>query len=1281
MIKGLHRAMNSATLAYYRLLHSLVSGKRILDLRAAESLGAALLREAGNEVHRGLEQEPGCYDLILALDEFRAGEDVLSALNLLRDRLSPEGTFAVSCRIAAATGVHLPSGELVFRLESLAKLLQDYFAVVSYAFLHGDEFKAEWNQYSDRVIFFCRFLKSTRPAEAGPFLENMDATYGGTIKGLVPFSLAYVRLWLNQDFNDASKGNKGNLLFFLQPLPLYGDPLLYQQFFERYYLLGEEYRELGWNAFYSTTADLKALYGARNTFSPEDFRHPPHLRDWRAVYAKTLDPNVELDDPDIAYWAEYIEFVLDRTRPDAVFVWNKNSLLDRIAAARSILVIHNEICLDRSPRPVSYFFDPQGVNAESALRQLWDRFQEIVLPACCDDLAASFRRTFLAPWLGSGSRVELLDSLGLDPAKKTILIPLQVENDSNVLLNSPFESMTEFCERILDALPAGKHNVIIKPHPLDPSGTKLNASVFSRACVLEGGHPMGPLIEATDCVFTISSTTGYEALQAGKTVVTFGRSVYSHLGLTVDLEGPEGLIELPETTPARELLNKFLFLASIFYPVSEQVISCAKLQEPLLVRALECKRCGAGIFEYWPDPARMDWRKFCFDKIAEWLGKSLPQSGFTPPEAPQIASKTLLAHFAALEQAHEVALRSIAERQAELVELQGQFDVAVRANEKLDLEVLREREKTRQFDEMRKETAILQGLVKGLRAGLSREKRRHDALQKTTEGLYGALHQARETADRDKRRLNVELDSVAHNNAHLRKQLDAEADKSRMLQEELEVARRHALEVESAVEAMYGRLDRMERRLLRNRLKRGLHHSLDFMQALLPERIRRVARPAYLEYVYYRIYAERRPAPVKRLAPASIAKRSNSALLISSYQPYVEFKERLYGGLPLDFRDLSAPYAKGLVSVVLPVHNGARYVAASIESVLQQTYRNLELIIVDDGSIDDTPRILDQYRHDPRVRIIRQANQKLPAALNTGFAQSKGEYRTWTSDDNMMLPEMLRELVNFLDHQADVEMVYADQELIDEDGKPLLQSDYCPGYQTPPGGNLICWPRDPGELNFVQNNYFGACFLYRAWAGMLVGDYSTSLFGFEDYDYWMRMNALFRASHWGQRRSLYRYRVHRTSLSSRDTELQITKRVREFMASEADRRGFFVQPFDIALFGTHPWFDEIASRYRSAGHHIGEGPRGARKSMALFGDGYPPAALDSAGIAGTVIRLSKGRNAETECLIEGASARGARYLLANSAAGLLYPILAGANTLAYQAYREASAQHVALQNA
>src|SRR5260370_25580264 len=146
----------------------------------------------------------------------------------------------------------------------------------------------------------------------------------------------------------------------------------------------------------------------------------------------------------------------------------------------------------------------------------------------------------------------------------------------------------------------------------------------------------------------------------------------------------------------------------------------------------------------------MDWEQFCFDKMTEWLERSPSQSGFVPPAAPQIASKTLLANFSALEQAHDVALSSIGERQAELVDLQKEFDAAVRANQKLELNLRQEQEKTRQFDEMCKANASLQKLVTGLRAGISHDKRQRDALQKTTDGLYRALHETRETPDRDR---------------------------------------------------------------------------------------------------------------------------------------------------------------------------------------------------------------------------------------------------------------------------------------------------------------------------------------------------------------------------------------------------------------------------------------------------------------------------------------------------------------------------------------------------
>ena len=93
---------------------------------------------------------------------------------------------------------------------------------------------------------------------------------------------------------------------------------------------------------------------------------------------------------------------------------------------------------------------------------------------------------------------------------------------------------------------------------------------------------------------------------------------------------------------------------------------------------------------------------------------------------------------------------------------------------------------------------------------------------------------------------------------------------------------------------------------------------------------------------------------------------------------------------------------KGLVTVVLPVYNQADLLEKSIDSVLAQTYQEFELIIVNDGSTDGVEAILDKYVTHPKVLILTQQNQKLPTALNTGFAHAKGEFYTWTSADNVM---------------------------------------------------------------------------------------------------------------------------------------------------------------------------------------------------------------------------------------------------------------------------------------
>ena len=100
-----------------------------------------------------------------------------------------------------------------------------------------------------------------------------------------------------------------------------------------------------------------------------------------------------------------------------------------------------------------------------------------------------------------------------------------------------------------------------------------------------------------------------------------------------------------------------------------------------------------------------------------------------------------------------------------------------------------------------------------------------------------------------------------------------------------------------------------------------------------------------------------------------------------------------------------------LVSVVMGVFNGAGYIRKAIESVLSQSYRNLEMIVVDDGSSDGSGEIASSF---PRTRVLRQPNRGLPSALNRGTSMAEGAYLSFIDADDLWPRERLSALVNYL---------------------------------------------------------------------------------------------------------------------------------------------------------------------------------------------------------------------------------------------------------------------------
>lgn len=121
------------------------------------------------------------------------------------------------------------------------------------------------------------------------------------------------------------------------------------------------------------------------------------------------------------------------------------------------------------------------------------------------------------------------------------------------------------------------------------------------------------------------------------------------------------------------------------------------------------------------------------------------------------------------------------------------------------------------------------------------------------------------------------------------------------------------------------------------------------------------------------------------------------------------------------------------VSVVMPVYQVERYVTAAVHSVLDQTFRDFELIIVDDGGTDNSIALC-QAIDDPRIRIVRQANRGLAGARNTGIAASTGEFVALIDSDDIWLPEKLAHHVAYLRANAHVGVSYDACDLIDENG-------------------------------------------------------------------------------------------------------------------------------------------------------------------------------------------------------------------------------------------------------
>ena len=132
-----------------------------------------------------------------------------------------------------------------------------------------------------------------------------------------------------------------------------------------------------------------------------------------------------------------------------------------------------------------------------------------------------------------------------------------------------------------------------------------------------------------------------------------------------------------------------------------------------------------------------------------------------------------------------------------------------------------------------------------------------------------------------------------------------------------------------------------------------------------------------------------------------------------------------------------------LVSVVIPVYNSETYLEECLNSVISQTYQNIEIIVIDDGSTDSSPDILKRY--SDRVSVLSKKNNGLASALNLGISKMKGHWFKWFSPDDVMYPYTIETLIDEAKKYSDNAIIYSNWNIIDDTSNVLrefCESDY-----------------------------------------------------------------------------------------------------------------------------------------------------------------------------------------------------------------------------------------------
>lgn len=231
------------------------------------------------------------------------------------------------------------------------------------------------------------------------------------------------------------------------------------------------------------------------------------------------------------------------------------------------------------------------------------------------------------------------------------------------------------------------------------------------------------------------------------------------------------------------------------------------------------------------------------------------------------------------------------------------------------------------------------------------------------------------------------------------------------------------------------------------------------------------------------------------------------------------------------------------VSIIIPVYNGEKYIEETVNSVLNQSHQTFEIIIVNDGSTDNTTLIIENLRNsDPRIKVFQKSNTGVCDSRNRGISEASGNYMIFLDADDIWEKEFLTECLTAFHSDANIQAVYTEGQIIDADSNNL--TSHIGAKTIVSVDDILAW-----KEGYVATP---SCTIIKSSLIKEIGNWDTNLSTAADQDFFIRIAALHPIVAIDQ--PLFRYRVHENNMHQ---NIKVMEADHQYVFNKAKECGLF----------------------------------------------------------------------------------------------------------------------------